>query len=71
MKNFVPSDESFEKIGDHLFRCVVCGAEIESGIARISKHWVNCGGKSFHQKLITKATWPVEEIENLKKSLTK
>ena len=37
--------DTFERIGEHLFRCKTCGAEVESGIINISGHWVNCSGK--------------------------
>lgn len=45
-------DESFEKIGEGMYRCKGCGAEVPSGIFNISGHWAVCTGKQFTENLM-------------------
>ena len=62
--------DSFGSIGEHLFRCKDCGAEVESGIINISGHWAECSGKSVVENVmkIDRMSLAVEEKMNLVKN---
>jgi hypothetical protein len=47
----------FTRIGENLYKCTKCSAEVESGIMRISSHWFYCtGAKPW--PLDPKFKWP-------------
>lgn len=63
--------DTFEKIGDFLYRCKTCGKEVHSGIFSMSGHWAECTGKVFTSLLMDKAQekngkLTVEDIEEIK-----
>jgi len=43
--------DTFERIGDYLYRCKTCGKEVESGIINISGHWAECTGKGLVENI--------------------
>ena len=44
--------DNFKQIGEFLWKCESCGAEVKSGIANIAGHWVSCTGKDFTKALL-------------------
>ncbi len=68
--------DSFEKIGDKMYRCTTCGFELPSGIVGITKHWAECTGKDFTEgimKLAAKTNGKLNEsdVEQLRKQTLK
>lgn len=61
----------FEQIGEHLFKCSHCNAEIKSGIINISGHWANCAGKPTIENVykIGKTNLPTSDKMDLLKNI--
>jgi len=62
--------DTFERIGEHLFKCTTCGKEVPSGIINISGHWASCSGKELMDKIHAadkRIRLMIEEGKNKKK----
>ncbi len=64
--------EDFEFIEgkNYFMKCKKCGEAVPTGIVNVSEHWVNCGGKEFHNAIINNPKCgkiTSDDIEELKK----
>ena len=62
--------DTFERVGEYMFRCKTCGQEVPSGIINISSHWAECSGKEqmkYIQNLADMSMPTDQKITELKK----
>lgn len=61
-------------LGFHKFKCTTCGGIFNSGIANLSRHWSECGGKYFTKELFIRRVFKgkaltIEDVNEIKKQM--